>query len=771
MKELKKFQLNGTLFSIPAFINRTSYVKTLINGGSESYGLIDARVATKLHLPRLPVKERGMIAFNKPTGVRISEVAYCSLDIAGHRQSRVFFYVVPQLFDHGIILGRPWLQSQDAYIDPKEDSLIIQRSGVKIHNMEKPRTPEIRQVSAVAFTRLTRGKHQRKIAVFTASLADIAKALAVKKHTDPKTKLPATYYPWLDAFDRKKADALPPFRGPGIDHSIELEKDSNGNELEAPWGPLYSMSREELLVLRKTLTDYLDKGFIRVSNSPAAAPILFAKKPGGGLRFCVDYRALNRITKKDRYPLPLIRETLNNISQAKWFTKLDIIAAFHKIRIAQGDEWKTAFRTRYGLYEWLVTPFGLANGPSTFQKYINWTLKDFLDDFVSAYIDDILIYTNGSRAEHEEQVKKVLAKLQAAGLQIDIDKCEFSVKSTKYLGFIIEAGKGIRMDPKKVQAIYEWEAPSSVHGVRSFLGFANFYRRFIKAYSEIVTPLTALTRKESREGDFSLTSQALAAFKKLKKAFTTAPVLAQFHPERETVVETDASGWVTAATLSQYQDDGTLHPCAFYSRKMAPAECNYEIYDKEMLAIIRALEEWDAELRGVPQFLILTDHKNLEYFMTTRKLNERQVRWSQALTRYNFTLQYRPGTLGGLPDSLTRRPQDLPANKEDERVQYRQMRLLKPEHLQSAHFLRVAPITTELTAETQEPTAMEVLWQNARENDDLYHNLHRAVKEERRSFPPDLGVKVSITDYTLDDQDNLRYRSHLWVPNSEPLRT
>src|SRR6266480_1433483 len=282
--------------------------------------------------------------------------------------------------------------------------------------MEKPRTLEIRQVSAVAFTRLTRGKHQRKIAVFAASLADITKALAVKKHTDPKTKLPATYYPWLNAFNRKKADALPPFRGPGIDHSIELEKDSNGNELEAPWGPLYSMSREELLVLRKTLTDY-------------------------------------------------------------------------------------------------------------------------------------------------------------------IDKCEFSVKSTKYLGFIIEAGKGIRMDPKKVQAIYEWEAPSSVHGVRSFLGFTNFYRRFIKAYSEIVTPLTALTRKESREGDFSLTSQALTAFKKLKKAFTTAPVLAQFHPERETVVETDASGWVTAATLSQYQDDGTLHPCAFYSRKMAPAECNYEIYD------------------------------------------------------------------------------------------------------------------------------------------------------------------------------------------------
>ena len=298
--------MDSSLFSIPAFINRTSHVKTLVDGGSESYGLIDARVAARLQLPRLPVKQRGMIAFNKPTEVRISEVAYCSLDIAGHYQSRVFFYVVPQLFDHGIILGRPWLQSQDAYIDPKEDTLVIRRSGVKVTNTEKLKSQEIRQVSAVTFTRLTRGKYKKNVTIFAASMADIAKALAIKKYTDPKAKLPAVYHPWLDAFDRKKADVLPPLRGPGIDHTIELEKDADGNELQAPWGPLYSMSREELLVLRKTLTDYLDKGFIRVSNSPAAAPVLFTKKPGGGLRFCVDYRALNRITKKDHYPLPLI---------------------------------------------------------------------------------------------------------------------------------------------------------------------------------------------------------------------------------------------------------------------------------------------------------------------------------------------------------------------------------------------------------------------------------------------------------------------------------
>lgn len=192
-----------------------------------------------------------------------------------------------------------------------------------------------------------------------------------------------------------------------------------------------------------------------MSSSPASSPVLFAKKPGGGLRLCIDYRALNAITRKDRYPLPLIRETLNNISKAKWFTKLDVIAAFHKIRVAEGDEWKTAFRTRFGLFEWLVTPFGMANSPSTFQRYINWTLREYLDEFCSAYLDDVLIYTDGSLRQHQDHVRKVLSKLQSAGLHVDIKKCEFEVKSTKYLGFIIDAGKGISIDPDKVKAIKE----------------------------------------------------------------------------------------------------------------------------------------------------------------------------------------------------------------------------------------------------------------------------------------------------------------------------
>lgn len=280
-------------------------------------------------------------------------------------------------------------------------------------------------------------------------MSDIEKALEVKPPVDPRQLLPQHYHEFIEVFEPANATKIPPSR-PGIDHEILLEKDANGHEKAVPWGPLYSMSREELLVLRKTLTELLDKNFIRVSKSPAGAQVPFAKKLGGGLRFCVDYRGLNAITRKDRYPIPLIRETLRSLTKARYPTKLDVIAAFHRIRVKEGEEWKTAMRTRYGSFEWLVTPFGLTGAPATFQRYINWVLREYLDQFCTAYIDDILIYSDGSLENHRTKVKRVLAKLAETGLPIDIKKCEFEASSDKYLGYIIDAGSGLCMDPRTV---------------------------------------------------------------------------------------------------------------------------------------------------------------------------------------------------------------------------------------------------------------------------------------------------------------------------------
>jgi hypothetical protein len=346
-----------------------------------------------------------------------------------------------------------------------------------------------------------------------------------------------------------------------------------------------------------------------------------ARKPGGGLRFCVDYRKLNAVTKKDRYPLPLVDELMERLSQAKIFTKLDIRQGFHRIRMSPESEDLTTFRTRYGAYKYRVMPFGLTNGPATFQRFVNETFMDYLDDFLTAFIDDLLIYSN-NKLEHEEHVKKVLTRLREAGLQASISKCEFHVTRTKYLGFIVTT-EGIEVDPEKTAVIAKWERPLTVKGVQSFLGFCNFYRRFIKDYSRIAKPLTRLTRVDV---SFRWDADCQSAFDELKRRLTSAPILRHYRPDLPTRIETDASDEVVAGVLSQ-QEEGNWHPVAYYSKTMSSPEQNYEIHDKEMLAIIRALEEWRAELEGLQRkerFDILTDHKALEYFMTTKKLNARQ---------------------------------------------------------------------------------------------------------------------------------------------------
>jgi hypothetical protein len=275
--------------------------------------------------------------------------------------------------------------------------------------------------------------------------------------------------------------------------------------------------------------------------------------------------------------------------------------------------------------------------PPDFQRFINDVLNPFLDRFATAYLDDILSYSDNLE-EHREHVRQVLEKLSAAGLHLTPEKCEFYQKEVKYLGLIIGAD-GIKMDQEKIAAVRNWPVPRKVRDVRSFLGFANFYRRFIRGYSEVVRPLTRLTRKGVT---FRWGVEEQAVFAAPQIAFTSAPVHRSFDHDRDGVVETEASDSVSAGVLSQFEDEGVLHPVAFFSKKHSPAECNYDIYDKELMAIVRAFEEWRPELQSVENPVkVLSDHKNLEYFTTTKLLNRRQARWSQFLSQFNFQNVFR----------------------------------------------------------------------------------------------------------------------------------
>jgi hypothetical protein len=417
--------------------------------------------------------------------------------------------------------------------------------------------------------------------VFRTSLYEIDQMLEPDQEETEELleKVPKEYHSYLDVFSKAASDTLAPHRP--YDHKIELESPNN-----LGFSPLYKMTTEELETVKQYLLDNLHKGFIEPSQSPFAAPVLFVKKPNGSLRFCIDFRKLNQITRKDQYPLPLIDETLAQVSGAKIFTKLDIWQAFHWIRMSPDSEELTTFRTRYGSYKCKVLPFGLTNGPATYQRYMNDVLFEYLDDFCSAYLDDILIYSD-NELEHQQHVEKVLQRLRDAGLQADIKKCEFNVTKTKYLGFILSTD-GIEVDPEKVSVVREWKAPESVRGIQSFLGFCNFYRRFIRDYGVIAKPLVQLTKIGV---PFVFGKECWEAFEELKACLTSSELLQHYNADYQSIIETDASDRVVTEVLSQLHPDSEWYPVAYFLKTMAPAECNYKIHDKKMLAIVKSLDQ------------------------------------------------------------------------------------------------------------------------------------------------------------------------------------
>lgn len=452
----------------------------------------------------------------------------------------------------------------------------------------------------------------------------------------------ATLQRFRDVFPDELPAGLPPSRE--VDHRIELVPGA-----KPPSRPTFRLSQTELDELKQQLAELTKAGFIQPSKSPFGAPILFVKKKDGTMRMCVDYRALNNVTVKNSYPLPRIDELFDRLQGARYFSKIDLRSGYHQIRIAPEDVPKTAFRTRYGHYEFLVLPFGLTNAPGTFMHLMHQTFRSFLDSFVLVFLDDILIFSK-TLEEHERHVAQVLEVLRKEKLYAKESKCELFKTEVEFLGHHV-GRDGVRMMEDKVQAITEWPTPAKVVDVRAFLGTAGYYRKFIKNFSALAAPLTQLTKDDVK---FAWGAEQQRAFDALKEAIRTGPVLALPDPTLPYVVHTDASGFAVGAVLSQKQSDGALRPLAFLSKKMLDAETRYPTHEKELLAIIHALRSWRHYLYG-RKFTVYTDHHSLQHFKTQPMLSGRQSRWKDAIAEFDFDIVYVEGKANVVADGLSRR--------------------------------------------------------------------------------------------------------------------
>jgi hypothetical protein len=375
---------------------------------------------------------------------------------------------------------------------------------------------------------------------------------------------------------RRVVRGLAPRRG--VDHAIEVMPG-----VAPPAKAPYRMSHEELKELKVQLEELLMKGYIKPSESPYGAPVLFVHKKDGTLRMCVDYKALNKATVKNRYPLPRIDDIFYRLSGAKVFSRIGLRSGYYQIKIKKGDEEETACRTKYGSYEFLVMPFGFTNAPATFCTLMNDIFREWLDDFVVVYIDDILIYSS-SMEEHAEHLHKVFQRLRENKLYAKLEKCEFGVTKVDFLGHRITQ-EGLMMDDHKVKAILDWEPPKLVPALRSFLGLASYYRKFIKNFAKIATPLTNLLKKSVVTYDWDKVCDE--AFEALKGILVKAQVLKLPDFDKDFEIHSNASNFAIGGVIVQ---DG--RPVAFESKKLSETKRRWPTHKKEMWAVIHCLKTW-----------------------------------------------------------------------------------------------------------------------------------------------------------------------------------
>jgi hypothetical protein len=613
--------------------------KVIVDSGSTD-NLVSTEMVEKLELKKTDHPSPYKVSWLQK-GHQVSVTKQCLVEFKiGVYNDKILCDVIPMDVCH-LLLGRPWkydrnvihdgrmntytlekngithklLSIKDKEVNPEVDSTILPMSGKEfLSEMEKKEDPQFFVV-------------RKPRIVLTSTRVDV---------------LPDEIQELLRDFADIIVDELPhslPSMRSVIPH-IDLIPGAS-----LPNKAAYRLTPQENEEVKRQIQDLMDKGLVRQSLSPCVVLTVLSPNKEGGWRMCTDSRAINKITIRYRFPLPRMDDLMDCLSGANYFSKIDLKSGYHQIRMREGDEWKIAFKTNEGLYEWLVMPFGLTNAPSTFMRLMNEVLKEFIGKFVIVYLDDILIYSK-SEAEHLKHLAIVMRKLQHEKLLINMKKSSFVKIELIYLGFVISAND-LRMDPEKVEVIKNWPSPRNVFEVRSFHGLASFYQKFIRNFSGISVAMMDTVKKQHKT--FHWIAEAEKIFNLLKRKITKQPVLVLPDFMKTFQVKCDASGYAIGAVLSQ--EDRLV---TYLSKKLDETNMKYSMYDKEFYAIIQALKKWRHYL--IPkEFVLYNDNHALQFVTQQEKLNQKHAKWVEYMQNFTFVIKHISGTANKVADALSRK--------------------------------------------------------------------------------------------------------------------